>query len=109
MVLISKKSTHLALAKDNPLRELFRVTVHRITGNGVMQYERSRCYADKPRCAENEVKMPEVNLDQVSSVMVLLLGAIVGSIAVLLLELTVSRVWPRRHRVVPSRGMNRKL
>ncbi|EGK97462.1 AGAP013085-PA [Anopheles gambiae str. PEST] len=109
VVLISKKSTHLALAKDNPLRELFRVTVHRIAGNGVMQYERSRCYADKPRCAENEVKMPEVNLDQVSSVMVLLLGAIVGSIAVLLLELTHSRVWPRRHRVVPSRGINRKL
>uniref|UniRef100_A0A182X2Q2 Ionotropic glutamate receptor C-terminal domain-containing protein n=1 Tax=Anopheles quadriannulatus TaxID=34691 RepID=A0A182X2Q2_ANOQN len=96
VVLISKKSTHLALAKDNPLRELFRITVHRIAGNGVMQYERSRCYADKPRCAENEVKMPEVNLDQVSSVMVLLLGAIVGSIAVLLLELTVSRVWPGR-------------
>uniref|UniRef100_A0A182P5M7 Ionotropic glutamate receptor C-terminal domain-containing protein n=1 Tax=Anopheles epiroticus TaxID=199890 RepID=A0A182P5M7_9DIPT len=96
--LIGKRSTHLALSKDSPLKELIRVTVHKLAGNGLMQYERKLCYANKPRCAENEVKMPEVNLDQVSSVLAMLLCAMVSSIAVLLLEITVSKVWPRRRR-----------
>ncbi|XP_053659579.1 glutamate receptor ionotropic, NMDA 1-like [Anopheles marshallii] len=95
--LMSKKSTHLALRKDHPLREQFRVTVQKIFATSMVQYERKRCYADKPRCDENEVKMPEVNLDQVSSVLVLLLGTIVGSIGVLLLEITVSKVLQGRH------------
>uniref|UniRef100_A0A182K341 Ionotropic glutamate receptor C-terminal domain-containing protein n=1 Tax=Anopheles christyi TaxID=43041 RepID=A0A182K341_9DIPT len=92
--LTNKRSLHLALSKDSPLRELLRVTVHKIAGNGMVEYERKLCYADKPRCDEKEVKMPEVNLDQVSSVMFMLLCAVVGSIAVLVLELTVSKVWP---------------
>ncbi|XP_052902831.1 uncharacterized protein LOC128310267, partial [Anopheles moucheti] len=95
--LMDKKSTHLALRKDHPLKEQFRVTVQKIIATSTVQYERKRCYADKPRCAENEVKMPEVNLDQVSSVLVLLLGTIVGSIGVLLLEITVSKVLQGRH------------
>uniref|UniRef100_A0A182VQS7 Ionotropic receptor 75a N-terminal domain-containing protein n=1 Tax=Anopheles minimus TaxID=112268 RepID=A0A182VQS7_9DIPT len=95
--LTDKLSTHLALRKDHPLKEQFRVTVQKIIATSMVQYERQRCYADKPRCAENEVKMPEVNLDQVSSVLVLLLGTIIGSIGVLLLEITVSKVLLGRH------------
>uniref|UniRef100_A0A182XV97 Uncharacterized protein n=1 Tax=Anopheles stephensi TaxID=30069 RepID=A0A182XV97_ANOST len=95
--LTGKKPKHLALAKDHPLEEQFRVTVQKIIGTSIVQYERSLCYADKPRCAENEVKMPEVNLDQVSSVLTLLISTIVGSVAILLLEITVSKVLPGRH------------
>uniref|UniRef100_A0A182MCC2 Ionotropic receptor 75a N-terminal domain-containing protein n=1 Tax=Anopheles culicifacies TaxID=139723 RepID=A0A182MCC2_9DIPT len=94
--LMDKLPTHLALRKDHPLKEQLRVTVQKIIATSMVRYERQRSYADKPRCAENEVKMPEVNLDQVSSVMVLLLGTIVGSIGVLLLEITVSKVLKRR-------------
>ncbi|XP_049286557.1 glutamate receptor ionotropic, NMDA 1-like isoform X2 [Anopheles funestus] len=95
--LMAKQSTHLALRKDHPLKEQFRVTVQKIIAASMVQYERKRCYADKPRCAENEVKMPEVNLDQVSSVLLLLFGTIVCSIGVLLLEITVRKVLPKRH------------
>uniref|UniRef100_A0A182RP03 Uncharacterized protein n=1 Tax=Anopheles funestus TaxID=62324 RepID=A0A182RP03_ANOFN len=95
--LMAKQSTHLALRKDHPLKEQFRVTVQKIIAASMVQYERKRYYADKPRCAENEVKMPEVNLDQVSSVLLLLFGTIVCSIGVLLLEITVRKVLPKRH------------
>ncbi|XP_050070448.1 uncharacterized protein LOC126558470 [Anopheles maculipalpis] len=95
--LTGKTSKHLALKKDHPLEEQFRITVQKIIGTSIVQYERSLCYADKPRCAENEVKMPEVSLDQVSSVLVLLGGTIIGSIAILLFEITVSKVLRVRH------------
>uniref|UniRef100_A0A182N507 Ionotropic glutamate receptor C-terminal domain-containing protein n=1 Tax=Anopheles dirus TaxID=7168 RepID=A0A182N507_9DIPT len=95
--LMAKTSIHLALTKGSPAKELLRITLHRIIANSMVQYGRKQCYTDKPRCAENEVKMPEVNLDQVSSVLVMQLGAVIGSIAILLLELAVKMVAAGRH------------
>ncbi|XP_053670002.1 uncharacterized protein LOC128720358 [Anopheles nili] len=94
--LLPKTLAYLAMQKGSPLKELFRITAHKITGNGVVQYERKVCSTKPPRCVENEVKMPKVNLDQVSSVLLMLFGAIIGSIVLLVLEIAVSKAQKRR-------------
>ncbi|XP_050083945.1 glutamate receptor ionotropic, delta-2-like [Anopheles aquasalis] len=99
---------HLALPKGSPYKDLFHVTLLKIIEHGVMQYERRRWLPDKPRCVVNEVKMPELNLDQTASVFLLLLVGIIGSMVVLLLEILVNRLttrdkqWPcswRKHSI----------
>uniref|UniRef100_A0A182QDA2 Uncharacterized protein n=1 Tax=Anopheles farauti TaxID=69004 RepID=A0A182QDA2_9DIPT len=95
--LMPKTPVHLAMAKGSPMTELFRITAQRIIEYSMVEYERKQCYTDQPRCADNEVKMPEVNLDQVSSVLVMQLAAIIVSVVILLVEIGVQMVSARRH------------
>ncbi|XP_035781912.1 uncharacterized protein LOC118461101 isoform X2 [Anopheles albimanus] len=92
IVLFPEIPLHLALPKGSPYKDLFRVTLLKIIEHGVMQYEQRRWFADKPECAINEVKMPELNLDQTASVFQLVLIGVIGSMVVLLLEILINRL-----------------
>ncbi|XP_049536618.1 glutamate receptor ionotropic, delta-2-like [Anopheles darlingi] len=90
IALFPETPLHLALPKGSPYKDLFHVTLLKIIEHGVMQYERRRWFTDKPGCAINEVKMPELNLDQTASVFLLLLIGVIGSLVVLSLEILAS-------------------
>ncbi|XP_052863234.1 ionotropic receptor 75a-like [Anopheles cruzii] len=89
--LVPQRSIYLALAKDSPFKEAFRITLLKITEHGLLHYQRKLWFAEKPECPENGVKMPEVNLDQASGAFWLLLFAGLASSVFLLLEIVIKR------------------
>ncbi|XP_058055875.1 ionotropic receptor 75a-like [Anopheles bellator] len=91
IALVPQRSIYLALAKDSPFKEAFRITLLKITEHGLLQYQRKLWFAKKPECPENGVKMPEVNLDQASGAFWLLLFAGLAGTVFLLLEIVIKR------------------